>query len=419
MSKRKAKAANLDEARSGWDVKPSIVSMRTSNPIRKIVDKMICAPNPLKEKVSLSIGDPTVFGNFKCPDHFHDTLNEMSRSLKYNGYPPAPGYPDARKSVAETHTSESAPLEMKDVFLTSGCSHALEMAFAALADEGMNVLLPKPGFSLYKTICDSKGIEVRMYNLVPERNWEMDLEQMETLIDSKTACVLVNNPSNPCGSVFSASHLTDFLAVCERHFLPVISDEIYENMAFEKGSFVPLANLSTEVPILTTGGLAKQYMAPGWRIGWVLIHDRHDRFKQVRVGLDQLATIILGPNSLLQACTATVVKDTPQEYYDGVLNLLKHNAEYCLKRAKAIEGVTPITPQGAMYMMCKLDIENMDVEDDVDFCKKMLAEESVALLPGSCFGADNYFRVVVCPPEDKLCAAWDRITEFCARHKTR
>jgi len=242
---------------------------------------------------------------------------------------------------------------------------------------------------------------------------------METLIDSKTACVLVNNPSNPCGSVFSASHLTDFLAVCERHFLPVISDEIYENMAFEKGSFVPLANLSTEVPILTTGGLAKQYMAPGWRIGWVLIHDRHDRFKQVRVGLDQLATIILGPNSLLQACTATVVKDTPQEYYDGVLNLLKHNAEYCLKRAKAIEGVTPITPQGAMYMMCKLDIENMDVEDDVDFCKKMLAEESVALLPGSCFGADNYFRVVVCPPEDKLCAAWDRITEFCARHKTR
>jgi tyrosine aminotransferase len=210
--------------------------------------------------------------------------------------------------------------------------------------------------------------------------------------------------------------LEDFLKVCEKHFLPVIADEIYENMAFETGAFHPLGDVSTEVPILTTGGLAKQYMAPGWRIGWILIHDRHDRFKQVRVGLDQLATLILGPNSLLQHCTATCIKDTPPEYYAGILKQLKYNAEYCLKRAAAIPGLHPITPQGAMYMLTRIDVEKMDVEDDVDFCKKMLAEESVGLLPGSCFGADNFFRVVVCPPEDKLCVAWDRIEEFCSRH---
>jgi len=380
---------------------------------------MIVPPNPDKEKVSLSIGDPTVFGNFKCPDHFHDVLNEASRNLKFNGYPPASGLPGARKAIAETHATKNCPYEMKDVLLTSGCSHALEMAFAVLANEGQNVLLPKPGFSLYKTVCDSKGIEVRMYDLKPETNWCIDLEQIESLIDDKTACVLINNPSNPCGSVMPEAHLRDFLKVCERNFLPVISDEIYENMAFDVGTFKPLADLSPEVPILTTGGLAKQYMAPGWRIGWILIHDAKQRFSEVRNGLEQLATIILGPNSLLQACTESCLKDTPQEYYDGVLSLLRHNAEYCFKRAKEIPGLSPVQPQGAMYMLCGLDIENLDLEDDVEFCKSMLAEESVGLLPGSCFGADNFFRVVICPPEDRLCVAWDRIAEFCERHRKK
>lgn len=413
MSKRKASEIE----RESWDLKASVASMRTSNPIRKIVDKMIVPPNPDKPKVSLSIGDPTVFGNFKCPDHFHDALADASRSLRHNGYGPAAGDPSARAAIAETHTSPSAPLTQNDVILTSGCSHAIEMSFAALANEGMNVLLPKPGFSLYKTICDSKGIETRMYDLLPDKNWECDLEQMASLMDANTACVLVNNPSNPCGSVFTKEHLVEILGVCERHKVPIISDEIYENMAFEEGAFHPLANLSTEVPILTVGGLAKQYMAPGWRIGWILIHDRHSRFAEVRTGLEQLATIILGPNSLLQYCTATCLKDTPKEYYDNVLTMLKTNAEYCYARAQAIPGIHPIKPQGAMYVMNRIEVDKMgDIEDDVDFCKKMLAEESVGLLPGSCFGADNFFRVVICPPEDKLDIAWTRIAEFCARH---
>lgn len=258
-----------------------------------------------------------------------------------------------------------------------------------------------------------------MYDLLPDKNWEIDLEQMEGLIDGKTRTVLVNNPSNPCGSVFSKAHIESLLKICDKHKLPVIADEIYENMAFEEGAFHPLAQCTTEVPILTTGGLAKQYMAPGWRIGWILIQDRHERFKEVRVGLDQLATIILGPCSLLQASVPSCLKDTPPEYYKGVLSLLRSNAEYCLKRAKEIPALTPVQPQGAMYMMSKIDVANMDIEDDVTFCKTMLAEESVGLLPGSCFGADNFFRVVICPPEHMLKVAWDRIADFCERHTVK
>jgi len=121
-------------------------------------------PKYILSQVSLSIGDPTVFGNFKCPDHFHDQLIDISKGLKFNGYPPAVGYPVAREAIAETHTHASAPLTAKDVILTSGCSQALEMCFSALANEGDNVLLPKPGFSLYKTICDANGIEVTCFS---------------------------------------------------------------------------------------------------------------------------------------------------------------------------------------------------------------------------------------------------------------
>jgi aspartate/methionine/tyrosine aminotransferase len=112
-----------------------------------------------------------------------------------------------------------------------------------------NVLLPNPGFSLYKTLCDAKGIEVRLYDLLPEKNWEADPAQIESLIDEHTACILMNNPSNPCGSVFSRAFLEQLLAVAERNFVPIIADEIYEYMAFEAGAYIPLASLTTEVPI--------------------------------------------------------------------------------------------------------------------------------------------------------------------------
>jgi tyrosine aminotransferase len=117
--------------------------------------------------------------------------------------------------------------------------------------------------------------------LIPENNWEMDLAHLESLIDSNTACILLNNPSNPCGSVYSKEHLLKLLAIAEKHSLPVISDEIYADMVFSGHVFHPLATLTKTVPILTCGGLAKKFLVPGWRVGWVLIHDRHGQFKQV------------------------------------------------------------------------------------------------------------------------------------------
>jgi tyrosine aminotransferase len=387
---------------------------------------MTVAPNPDKEVVKLSIGDPTVFGNFRCPDHLHQELFKASEGLKFNGYGPAVGAAAARSAVAQSHSyPNAAPLTANDVVMASGCSQALEMCIGVLAngkhrlgaaETRSNILLPNPGFSLYQTICDAYGVEVKQYNLDPDKNWSCDLTHLESQIDDNTAGILVNNPSNPCGSVFTEEHLIDILAIAEKHKLPIIADEIYENMAFPPAVAIPLASLSEQVPILQVGGLAKQYMAPGWRIGWICMHDRFDRLAKFRVGMADYATIILGPCALVQGIVASALNDTPPEYYKNNLETLNKHANLCFERCGKIAGLTPVLPQGAMYMMVRIDIDNVDLADDVDFCKTIFAEESVHLLPGSCFGADNFFRVVICPPEPILEEAWSRIELFMGRH---
>uniref|UniRef100_A0A8D2M6P5 Tyrosine aminotransferase n=1 Tax=Zonotrichia albicollis TaxID=44394 RepID=A0A8D2M6P5_ZONAL len=188
------------------------------------------------------------------------------------------GYHSCREAVAAYYNCPEAPLKAQDVILTSGCSQAIELALAVLANPGQNILVPRPGFSLYKTLALSLGIEVKLYNLLPEKAWEIDLEHLESLVDEKTACLIVNNPSNPCGSVFSKSHLQEILAVAARQCVPILADEIYGDMVFADCKYEPIATLSTNVPVLSCGGLAKRWLVPGWRMGWILIHDRRDIF---------------------------------------------------------------------------------------------------------------------------------------------
>ena len=329
----------------------SIVSQRTSNPIRAIVDNLKVEPNKDKQMISLALGDPTLFGNFKAPQSCVDEVVKQVQSFKSNGYPPSAGYEFSRDAVARKYTVPSSPLTAKDVIIASGCSGALDLCVTVLANEGQNILLPRPGFSLYRTLCDSKGIEVRYYDLVPEKQWECDLDHMGSLIDHNTTVILINNPSNPCGSVYSEKHLLEILLLAEKHGLPIIADEIYADMAFKPYKFIPLASLSKKVPILTVGGIAKQYLVPGWRVGWILIHDRDGLFSEVRKGLNALSQLILGSNSLIQSILPNLLHDTSKEFYADTLKQLEDHAALCRDRVSVIPGLTGIVPQGAMYMM--------------------------------------------------------------------
>ncbi|XP_077451584.1 tyrosine aminotransferase isoform X8 [Stigmatopora argus] len=259
--------------RETWQVKSSLMANNTLNPIRAIVDGMQVSPNPDKPMIALSIGDPTVFGNLPLDDAVIQAIKDAVDSHKYNGYAPSIGYLKSRQVVANFYSCSEAPLEVDDVILTSGCSQAIDLAISVLCNPGDNILVPRPGFSLYKTLAVSLGIEVKLYNLLPEKSWEVDLQHLESLIDERTSLLIVTNPSNPCGSVFTKEHQQKILKVASRNCLPILADEIYSNM--------------------------------------------------IRLGLVKLSQRILGPCTIIQGALDGILNNTRQRFYDDTIHFLK------------------------------------------------------------------------------------------------
>eukprot|EP01018_Ginkgo_biloba_P025806 Gb_16740 [translate_table: standard] len=174
-------------------------------------------------------------------------------------------------------------LTADDVYLTIGCAQAIEVSLSVLARKGTNILLPKPGFPQYEALLAYKGIEARHYNLVPERDWEVDLDQVMKIADSNTAAMVLINPSNPCGTVFSHDHLSKVAEAAKKLRLLVISDEAYAHIVFGENPFVSMASFASIVPVLILGSISKRWLVPGWRLGWLVTCDPHGILKKTQV----------------------------------------------------------------------------------------------------------------------------------------
>lgn len=250
-----------------------------------------------------------------------EAVKHVVQNEKHNGYGPSNGFLEARKAICE-YEKHQGDITPNDVIICSGCSTSLDLCISALASYGQNILCPRPGFSIYRTLSEGFGVEVRNYDLIPERKWEIDLEHLESLIDENTAALIITNPSNPCGSVFSKEHILDLLKVAEKHYLPIIADEIYEHFVFPGKDFHALSSLSKNVPVLSCGGLTKRFLVPGWRFGWITIHDRHDAFKEIRKGLGNLSGRILGANTIIQGALPEIFAKTPQSFFDNIVSTI-------------------------------------------------------------------------------------------------
>lgn len=170
----------------------------------------------------------------------------------------------------------------------------------------------------YRTWTNGSGIDVQYYNLDPLNDWQVDLKHMESLINGKTRAILINNPGNPCGNVFSKQHILDILEIAERHKLPIIADEVYEFFTFPGVDFYSAASLSKNVPILTCSGLTKRFLMPGIRMGWLIISDRGNKLEEVRLGFANIAGRNFGPNSTVQVALPKILKCVPKSFFDEV-----------------------------------------------------------------------------------------------------
>jgi tyrosine aminotransferase len=260
-------------------------SLRTTNPIRAIVDPVLASVKA--DTLSLALGDPTAYLE-PCPvaiTAVRDALGSTNGSYYCAGYVNACGTDAARRAIAaHPHNSGSHP---DQVIVANGCSGALELALTALLDNETSILLvPQPGFPLYQVIAESHGARVVHYRLLPDQNWQMDLDHVREILqqyaDGTDVGVIrglvVNNPSNPTGAVYSRSHLRDICALCDEYHIPIVADEVYGDLVLDGHTFHPLARVAAElgrrVPVITASGIGKQYLLPGWRVGWIVFHDK-------------------------------------------------------------------------------------------------------------------------------------------------
>ncbi|OMH82842.1 Tyrosine aminotransferase [Zancudomyces culisetae] len=408
----------------GWEKVKAAEAAKGINPIFDLVTSKpqgLLGEKSSKKLIDLSLGDPTLYGNFDLSPKVTEAVNQALESKKCNGYLPAAGKMEARKAVADRYSGGYCKLDYTDVFLTSGGCGAIDLAISVLANRGDNVLIPRPGFTMYKTAAMVRGVEHKMYNLLADRKWEVDLEQLESLIDSRTRAVLINNPSNPCGSNFSKEHLLDILALCEKYHIPVITDEIYHGMVFTGEVFYPLSTISESVPVLTVGGLAKQYLVPGWRVGWVTLHDPLKVFSPIKKGLSSLSDMLITVTSFIQKAIPAILdpSNVTEEFHADVRSRLEQHATICEQRLNSIPGLKAATkPQGSMYVMGLVDYSKFrpEVADYFSFFHALKHEENVSILPGDLFDFPDSFRFVITPPPELLNEAFDRIHAFCTRH---
>ena len=370
----------------------------------------------------MSLGDPTHFGNLLPPPSLTSAISSLADSHKDDGYIPAVGSPALRSAVAQAFSEDGVSYSSDDVVVASGCSGALELLLTALLNPGDNVLVPRPGFPLYEVIANSHGASVKYYDLDPDQGWNVDLKSVEAQCDSKTRGIVINNPSNPCGSVFGKEHLKDLLSLCSTLGILPIGDEVYGGMTFPGSqTYHSLASvsatlLSGSLPVVSTCGMAKQYLVPGWRVGWLTFYGPD--LADLKAGVHRLAQVVLGACSLAQAASARALGEDLNSFKRELNEKLAGQAAALEGALEGSHGLTVVKAQGAMYTMVKLDPSAFsDVADDVEFTRMLLEEFNVFALPGSAFGIDNFFRAVYCAPEGMLKEAGERIKQFCKKHK--
>lgn len=359
-----------------------------------------------KEILPLNIGDPLRF-DFQTPPHLVDAVVKAMREGK-NGYAPSPGVNDALEAVRR-EANRKGIRNVQSVFITQGVSEAVDICLTALVNPGENVLTPNPNYPLYSAVLAKLGAQPNPYQLDEESGWEPDVEHMASRIFAGTRAIVIINPNNPTGAVYSRKTLEAIIELARRHNLVIFSDEIYDKLVLD-GEHVSIASLATDVPMVTFGGLSKACLAPGWRVGWAIISGEAAALKPYLEGIHKLLRGRLSANHPEQYAVRPALEG-PEEHLAEMIRKLRQRRELTMRWCEATPRVSSVKPRGAFYIFPRLDIP----ESDEDFVKQLLAEKQVLAVHGSGFGeapGTRHIRLVFLPDERTLSRAYESISAF-------
>ena len=363
--------------------------------------------------IKLNIGNLAPFG-FDAPEEIQQ---DMIRNLPDSaGYSDSKGIFAARKAVMHyTQQKGIKGVTLDDIYLGNGASDLIVMALNALLDDGDELLLPAPDYPLWTAATTLSGGTPVHYLCDESNGWMPDLEDMRRKITPRTKGIVVINPNNPTGALYSETLLREIVALARAHGLVLLSDEVYDKILYEDAQHTALASLSTDVLTLTFNSLSKSYRSCGYRAGWLVVSGNKTDARDYIEGLDMLANMRLCANVPGQWAVQTALggyQSINELIRDG--GRLRKQRDLAYELVTAIPGVTCVKPEAALYMFPRLDPAMYPIADDREFFLEVLKVTRVMLVQGSGFNfPDNqHFRIVFLPHEDELREAIGRLAKF-------
>lgn len=394
--------------------KEIVPAVRTNN-IKYAVRDIVVLANQVaksgKEMLYLNIGDPNLF-DFAPPRHMIEATHEAMLK-NYNGYSPSSGIKTAVDAIGK-EAERKGITNIQDIFVTTGASEAIDLCLTALVNDGENVLTPSPGYPLYTAIQSKLQTMENPYFLDEKNGWQPDIEDIKSKINSKTRGIILINPNNPTGSNCKVETLKKVVDLALEHNLVIFADEIYDKLLMDGQKHVALASLNSEVPIITFGGLSKNYVVPGFRIGWGIISGKREYMSEYIEAINKLLRARLSANHPEQYAISTALLGD-QSHLDVIMQKLTRRRNMTVEMLNAIPGISCVAPQGAFYAFPQVHIKG----DDNHFVAELLKETGVVVVPGSGFGqvpGTKHFRVVFLPPENILEKAYKAIADFTVKY---
>ncbi|KAL6330496.1 hypothetical protein AAG906_040426 [Vitis piasezkii] len=344
-----------------------VLHKASSITVRGVLGKVISNLNPQDRRpvITLGQGDPSAFSSFRTAPEAEEAIVDAVRSRKFNSYSPDAGVLTARRAIAE-YLSADLPFKLSpdDVYLTIGCAQAIELIIKVLALPGANILLPRPGYALYEAHAAANHLEFRRFDLLPEK---------------EHFAMVIINPGNPCGNVFTHQHLKKVAETARMLGILVIADEVYGHLVFGSKPYVPMGVFGSITPVITLGSISKRWIVPGWRLGWLVTNDPNGILCKSGV-VETIASslnICADPATFIQGAVPQIIEKTTDDFFSRIIGLLRKTAGTCYDGLADIPCITQARRSHVNLNVSLLE----DIEDDMDFCVKLSKEESVIILP--------------------------------------